>query len=178
MSWDDADFMSGDPLVRFNAHQAAKGRTQIGDPDLARKRARENGDPNDLTVFRGMAPKPAVRGGIGRKKPVANKRTAASAERIADIREKKLADGCRLCGKHPASAHHIIPRSQGGIWTESNIVGLCGSGTTGCHGLVEARDKPACYLLRATLTDAEYAYVVGKQGEGWLDRRYPVGDTT
>jgi hypothetical protein len=27
MSWDDADFNSPDPFTRYNAHQAAKGRT-------------------------------------------------------------------------------------------------------------------------------------------------------
>lgn len=33
MTWDDADFDSPDPLVRYNAHQAAKGRSQMPDPD-------------------------------------------------------------------------------------------------------------------------------------------------
>lgn len=130
-------------------------------------------DPyGDLTECK-PAPKPVSEGGIGRKKPERNKRTVASADRIAEIRAKKCVGGCRLCGKHPASAHHLIPRSLGGIWTESNIVGLCGDGTTGCHGLVEARNRAACHLLRSLLTDAEYAYVIGKKGEGFLDRYYP-----
>ena len=34
--WDDADFASDDPLVRFNAHQAARGRSPMPDPDLER----------------------------------------------------------------------------------------------------------------------------------------------
>lgn len=42
--WDDEDFMSDDPLVRYNAHQAAKGRRQMPDPDELRKRERENAD--------------------------------------------------------------------------------------------------------------------------------------
>lgn len=132
-------------------------------------------DRNDLTVFRGSVPRPVSAGGVGRKKPAANKRTAASAKRILEIREKKCQE-CRLCGTgRNVNAHHLIPRSQLGIWTESNVVGLCGSGTTGCHGLVEARDPAASYLLRARLTDAEYSYVLTKMGEGWLDRRYPIG---
>lgn len=45
--WDDADFMSDDPLVRFNAHQAVKGRTQMPDPDLVRKAQKENPDRTD-----------------------------------------------------------------------------------------------------------------------------------
>lgn len=131
-------------------------------------------DPFDLTVYRGPVPKPISKGGIGRKKPQANKKTAASPERIAEIREKKCSDGCRLCGKHPATAHHLIPRSQQGIWTESNIVGLCGDGVQGCHGLIESRDRAACHLLRSLLTDAEYSYLISKKGEEWLERRYPA----
>jgi hypothetical protein len=50
--WDDMDFWSDDPLVRFNAHQAAKGRPGLPDPDVVRKAQRESGplvdvDPGD-----------------------------------------------------------------------------------------------------------------------------------
>lgn len=138
-------------------------------------------DPNDLSAFkgpdvlRGVFRSVPSEGGIGRKKPSKNKRTAASPKRIKEIRAKKCGE-CRLCGKRrDVNAHHLIAKSLQGIWTESNIVGLCGSGNTGCHGLIEAYDKAACYLLRALLTDAEYSYVVSKMGEGWLDQRYPVG---
>lgn len=105
------------------------------------------------------------------KKP---RRTTASRARIAEIREKKC-DECRVCRTtERITAHHLIPRSLGGQWTESNIVGLCGSGTTGCHGDVEARHRDALVKLRVSLTDAEYSYVVEKAGEGFLDRYYPV----
>lgn len=106
------------------------------------------------------------------------KRTQASRARIAEIREKKAAS-CRLCAvMENVNAHHLIPRSLGGAWTESNIVGLCGSGTTGCHGDVERRHADALARLRLSLTDAEYSYVVEKAGEGFLDRYYPVPRTT
>jgi hypothetical protein len=36
------------------------------------------------------------------------------------------------------SAHHRKPRGRGGDNSPSNIVALCGSGTTGCHGFVES----------------------------------------
>ena len=112
--------------------------------------------------------------GTGQPKPKRNRRTAASPERIAEIRAKKCQE-CRLCGKTAnVTAHHLVPRSQGGQWVAWNIVGLCGSGTTGCHGLIEARDKAACYLLRARLTDHEYSFLVQHMGEGWLDRKYPA----
>ncbi|HWT44719.1 MAG TPA: hypothetical protein VN085_02085 [Vicinamibacterales bacterium] len=135
-------------------------------------------DPYDLTVFHGMVPKgtPTV-GGVGR--PKRKRPTKASPERIAEIRAKKCRE-CRLCGTaEHVNAHHLIPRGMGGTiggeWTESNIVGLCGHGNTdGCHGLVESRDRAALYLLRASLTDAEYSYVETKMGEGWLSRKYPA----
>lgn len=40
MSWDD-DFNSPDPFVRHNAHQAAKGRAPLPDPDVIRKTQKE-----------------------------------------------------------------------------------------------------------------------------------------
>jgi hypothetical protein len=111
-------------------------------------------------------------------RPKRKRPTKASPARIEEIRAKK-AQECRLCGTtENVNAHHLIPRGAGGtiggMWTESNIVGLCGHGNTdGCHGLVEKKDRAACHLLRSLLTDAEYSYVVSKMGEGWLDQKYP-----
>lgn len=132
--------------------------------DLARK---------DVTPFPKAAQVPAKKA----------KRTDASRGRIAEIRAKKV-DGqaCRVCGGVPdgrvhvwlVTAHHLIPRSLGGLWTESNIVPLCGDGTRGCHGDIERRHPDALYKLRASLTDAEYSYVCERAGEGFLDRYYPV----
>lgn len=47
MTWDDADFFSNDPLVRYNAHQAAKGKPQLPDPDEVRKAKKEEGEQWD-----------------------------------------------------------------------------------------------------------------------------------
>lgn len=42
---------------------------------------------------------------------------------------------CEKCGSAgPLSMDHLKNRSQGGDWSPSNIVVLCGDGTTGCHG--------------------------------------------
>jgi len=42
---------------------------------------------------------------------------------------------CERCGRaSPLTMDHLKNRSQGGTWAPSNIVILCGSGTTGCHG--------------------------------------------
>lgn len=39
--------------------------------------------------------------------------------------------------------HHRLKRGQGGGWEPENIVAVCGSGTTGCHGWIEANPKAA-----------------------------------
>jgi hypothetical protein len=44
--------------------------------------------------------------------------------------------GNSLAGWHGCSAHHRLLRSQGGQDDPSNVIMLCGSGTTGCHGWV------------------------------------------
>jgi hypothetical protein len=81
--------------------------------------------------------------------------------------------GCQLCGAlQPLSAHHIIPRSQGGDDVEANVACLCGDGTRGCHGRVE--DSPhARHRLRLVMTPAQIAYGVGKVGAERFERRYP-----
>ena len=104
----------------------------------------------------------------------ARKPTRPSERRQAQMRAAKQGH-CRLCGKPGTNLHHVIPRSRGlAAWSESNLVPLCGSGTTGCHGLIEAHDRAACQRLAERLTDAEYAYVIEAAGEGFLERRYGI----
>lgn len=59
---------------------------------------------------------------------------------------------CRRCGAslygQMFSRHHRKPRGMGGANRKdadrlSNIVSLCGSGTTGCHGWVESNREAA-----------------------------------
>lgn len=51
---------------------------------------------------------------------------------------------CAMCGKPAGSVHHIQPRRNGasfelhGFELRSPLATLCGSGTTGCHGLIHA----------------------------------------
>lgn len=51
-------------------------------------------------------------------------------------------DECVVCGKINVSIHHVLPRggwcgiAGDDVW--ENLVPLCGSGTHGCHGDVEA----------------------------------------
>jgi len=64
------------------------------------------------------------------------------------VREKVIyrdRESCRRCGRWAdgGSIHHRRPRGMGGtsdpvVNLPANLVLLCGSGTTGCHGWVEA----------------------------------------
>lgn len=50
---------------------------------------------------------------------------------------ERAQDCCEICGVWGASnAHHRRNRSQGGLDILSNLLLLCGSGTTGCHGRI------------------------------------------
>lgn len=136
---------------------------------------------DDLTVFKGMDPKPTPSvGGMGlpkRKTP-----TRALPAEIEQLRAAKARE-CRLCGvtasaELPINLAHIVPRGMGGTiggeWTADNLVGLCGHGNIdGCHGLIDGYDAEARRALRAKLLPAEIEYVVDKMGQGWLDRFYP-----
>lgn len=45
---------------------------------------------------------------------------------------------CEVCGVAPGqSVHHRLPRGQGGPWSPSNCLHVCGHGTLGCHGWIE-----------------------------------------
>lgn len=50
---------------------------------------------------------------------------------------------CERCDGIGITMHHRKKRSQGGDWIPSNIVALCGDGTRGCHGWVEANPNDA-----------------------------------
>lgn len=54
---------------------------------------------------------------------------------------------CQRCGAPGTNIHHRRPRGMGGTRrrdtnTPVNLITLCGSGTTGCHGWIEShRDE-------------------------------------
>jgi hypothetical protein len=59
---------------------------------------------------------------------------------------------CERCGVSiqsiPMSIHHRRPRAMGGTYRPetnypSNLMALCGSGTTGCHGYLESHRSEA-----------------------------------
>jgi hypothetical protein len=103
--------------------------------------------------------------------PKPPRRVKATLAEWKRIRDEKLGP-CRVCGSHPTTLHHILSKSLGGDDIADNLVAVCGSGTTGCHGLIEAFDPWACSLLGQRLTDAERAYVVARKGAYFLESRY------
>lgn len=65
----------------------------------------------------------------------------------------RAGDRCELCGEHATNAHHRRNRSQGGTDVLSNLMLLCGTGTTGCHGNVTDLPKWAAqfgWTIRGT----------------------------
>lgn len=99
---------------------------------------------------------------------------ATSSQWKAIHARKRLGRPCRLCGAPATNLHHIVPRSQGGDDVEANLVEVCGSGTTGCHGRIEARDADARSALRAQFSSDEIGYVLDRKGAAWLDGAYPL----
>lgn len=69
---------------------------------------------------------------------------------------------CALCGANDQlSLHHINKHPRDDI--RGNLVMVCGSGTTGCHGLIEARDSEklaelGAYILKARGDTIQYLY--------------------
>lgn len=51
---------------------------------------------------------------------------------------------CELHGGLGSNVHHR--NKQGRVWVGSNLIRLCGSGTTGCHGWIESHPEHAMAL--------------------------------
>jgi 5-methylcytosine-specific restriction endonuclease McrA len=107
------------------------------------------------------------------------RRKVASPKRWAAIMDAKRGP-CRVCKRATThlqafragsvTFHHLVPRDFGGDDVADNIVPLCFA----CHELVTGLEPRACLALCANLTDAEYAYAIGKLGEGAFERVYRV----
>jgi hypothetical protein len=89
---------------------------------------------------------------------------------------------CRACGKPASNGHHLVPKGSPhfGDDVEDNVIPLCGSGTTGCHGRVHAWDMEARRAIGARLSESEVGYVrhrLGREaGDEWLRVGYGVGE--
>jgi 5-methylcytosine-specific restriction endonuclease McrA len=105
------------------------------------------------------------------------RRKVASPKRWQAIIDAKVGP-CRVC-TDPASNgsqfgkihfHHLVSRAQGGDDVADNIVPLCPT----CHDAVTRNVQSTLGVLALMLTDAEYAYIVGKLGEGGMERLFRV----
>ena len=84
---------------------------------------------------------------------------------------------CRCCGGSEPfwtgfgrAYHHLVSRQDGGDDTADNIIPLCAF----CHEQVTRRDPFRCRSLLLRLSDAEYAYMVDRGGEGYAERAYGI----
>ena len=81
-----------------------------------------------------------------RKSPA--KRSTGPTKDVREIVLDRARHSCERCGNLLGmnmfySIHHRIPRGMGGsdraeLNLPSNLMALCGSGTTGCHGWIES----------------------------------------
>lgn len=103
-----------------------------------------------------------------RKKALATRRAATSSgrrgtgpsTRTRELVAERAGYCCEICGlslhngttwTEPYSVHHRRPRGAGGSRdaatnSPANLLLLCGSGITGCHGRVE-RDRSTAYVF-------------------------------
>lgn len=106
----------------------------------------------------------------GPKRP---SRIKASPQEWAIIRAAKHGP-CRANGllcEGRVELHHIVPRSWGGDDLADNIAPLCSTH----HREVTDRSAPLILeRLAESLTDDEYAYCIGKLGEGALERLFGI----
>lgn len=80
---------------------------------------------------------------VSKKKAVANRAYKRSQEivleRSGGVCEVRLPG----CLGRARNTHHVLPRSAGGTDDPENLLALCGSGTTGCHGWLHAHPEEA-----------------------------------
>jgi hypothetical protein len=112
--------------------------------------------------------------GVGdevRADPKPSARFQATTLQWVELRKQKMGP-CRVCGQVPTTLHHLVSRSLRGSDVVENLVPLCGSGTHGCHGAVEARRPDALKALRENLRVEEVKYILDTKGEDFLSRYY------
>jgi len=79
---------------------------------------------------------------------------------------------CLRCGGPGGNVHHRTARGMGGgsdrAHSPANLIVLCGSGTTGCHGWVEAHPRAAIILGYRVPRWLDPAEVPVLDVDGWV----------
>jgi hypothetical protein len=70
----------------------------------------------------------------------------------------------------PKARTFVVARAHFGDDVADNIVPLCPS----CHWRITQRQGVTARALLASLSDAEYAYMIERGGEGYAERAYGV----
>lgn len=102
-----------------------------------------------------------------------------------------ISQECLSCGRSNPNAAHLLPRSQGGDDVAANLVGLCGSGASGCHGAwhgnpyrgdfghtftPETVKSAVLRFLRSEAGDDARWYLTSKLGlegsQAWIERTF------
>jgi hypothetical protein len=105
-------------------------------------------------------------------------------DKTASARVLRADDECAGCGGRATNAHHVVPRSAGGDDVDENLLPVCGSGTTGCHGAYHAGDEDVRRALgeAIALRPAMMSYVMFRLGDDvgreFLRRRYFIEEGT
>lgn len=78
---------------------------------------------------------------------------------------------CEICGHGGTNAHHRRNRSQGGRDVLSNLILVCGSGTTLCHGAITENPNWAesrGYTIKGTQAVSSETRVFLPLHGGWV----------
>ena len=108
-------------------------------------------------------------------RPRRYRRFTASPKQWAVLRQTK-GGPCRVCGmadwngavEKTMHLHHVVTRQDGGDDVADNLIPLC----TKDHDLLTRRDPIVGLIVLASLTDAEYAYMIQRGGENYPERAY------
>ena len=96
------------------------------------------------------------------------RRKVASRKEWERIKVEKMGP-CRVCSTRLfVDPHHIVLREHGGDDLPENVAPVCRDD----HAALHNRAPAIVRLFLSRLTDAEYAYAVGKAGEDYFERAY------
>jgi hypothetical protein len=98
-------------------------------------------------------------------------------KKVRDALHERAGDCCEMCGRHGANnAHHRRNKSQGGRDVLSNLLLLCGSGVTGCHGWVTGNPQGASVygltIMGTASVPADVRVWRGNDAFGTMSGRY------